>query len=162
MLCRCLCVLSGAYSLALFSVLPSDDLILPVILLAAAGFYRPRYRALAWFLVGFATMWIGAWIVIDDRLDPALQGQTIAIRARVAGFPDTGEGSDDSLRFVATQEQRADLPARLRLSWYRPGVIPLPGETWHLRVRLRRPHGYANPDGFDYEGFLFRENTYHQ
>jgi len=157
MLCRCLCVLSGAYSLALFPALPPDDLLLAVAMLAASGFYRPRYRAFAWFLVGFTTMWIGAWVVIDDRLDPALQGQTIVVQVRIAGFANIGDSGDDSLRFVVSQEQRTDLPAHMRLSWYRPDAIPLPGETWQLRVRLRRPHGYANPDGFDYEGFLFRE-----
>lgn len=154
MLLRCLCVLSGGYALGLCPALPADDLILSVALLTASVFYRKRWRPAAWFLAGFMTLWIAAWSVLDDRLDPVLEGQTIDLDARIAGFPDQ---RDDSLRFVVTPLERPDLPARIRLNWSRPGVMPLPGESWQLRVRLRRPHGYANPDGFDYEGFLFRE-----
>lgn len=34
-----------------------------------------------------------------------------------------------------------------------------PGERWRLTVRLRRPHGNANPQGFDYEGWLLERNV---
>ena len=30
------------------------------------------------------------------------------------------------------------------------------GERWHFSVRLRRPHGSANPHGFDYESWLLQ------
>ena len=33
-----------------------------------------------------------------------------------------------------------------------------PGERWRLTVRLRRPHGNANPQGFDYEAWLLERN----
>ena len=154
MLFRCLCILSGAYSLGLCRTLPADDLFLPVVMLAASVFRMPRYRAAAWFIVGFAAMWLAAWINIDDRLDPAIQGETIRIAARVADFPAKTGGS---LRFIVEPEHRSDLPRRIRLSWYEPDAVPGLGEIWQLRVRLRRPHGYANPGGFDYEGWLFRQ-----
>lgn len=32
------------------------------------------------------------------------------------------------------------------------------GERWRLTVRLRRPHGNANPYGFDYEAWLLEQN----
>ena len=52
------------------------------------------------------------------------------------------------------------------LSWYqgqRDGEEfvrqPLrPGERWQLTVRLKRPHGNANPHGFDYEAWLLERN----
>lgn len=57
------------------------------------------------------------------------------------------------------------LPSRLALSWYGgfrgedtqtvPGLLP--GERWQLTVRLRRPHGNANPHGFDYEVWLLEQ-----
>jgi len=154
MLFRCLCVLSGAYSLGLCRTLPADDLFLPVAMLAAIVFRMPRYRAVAWFIIGFAVMWLAAWIIIDDRLDPAMQGETISIAARIVDFPGDIGGS---LRFIVEPEQRSKLPTRIRLSWYEPEAVPGLGEVWQLRVRLRRPHGYANPGGFDYEGWLFRQ-----
>ena len=154
MIFRCLCILSGAYSLSLFRTLPADDLMVPVVMLAAIGFRIPGLRPAAWFICGFAFMWVAAWINIDERLDPAMQGETISMVARVADFPGI---TDDSLRFIVEQEERSDLPARIRLSWFKPDVIPGLGEVWQLRVRLRRPHGYSNPGGFDYEGWLFRQ-----
>ncbi len=153
MLFRCLCVLSGAYSLGLFRSLPADDLFLSLVILAGASLRLPETRFLAWFMLGFATMWVAAWSVIDDRLDPALQGETISIVARIADFP---RSTEKTLRFFVEQHERSDLPARVRLSWYEPEAEPRLGEVWQLRVRLRRPHSYANPGGFDYEGWLFR------
>jgi hypothetical protein len=111
-------------------------------------------RAVGWFIIGFVTMWAGAWLIIDDRLKPAMQGQTIALVARVADFPGTAAGS---IRFIVEQELRPDLPSLIRLSWYEPTVVPLPGVVWRLRVRLRQPHGYLNLGGFDYKGWLFRQ-----
>jgi len=32
------------------------------------------------------------------------------------------------------------------------------GERWQLTVRLKRPHGNANPNGFDYEAFMLERN----
>ena len=48
------------------------------------------------------------------------------------------------------------LPERLLLSWVnRPGqAAPRAGERWGLAVRLRPPHGVANPHGFDTEAWL--------
>jgi competence protein ComEC len=38
------------------------------------------------------------------------------------------------------------------------GLDIQPGQQWQLKVRLKQPHGFANPGGFDYEGWLFSEN----
>lgn len=64
------------------------------------------------------------------------------------------------------------LPPKIALSWYAapaaaglgadgvPGVVSAvePGERWQLTVRLQKPHGNANPDGFDYEVWLLEQN----
>lgn len=154
MLLRCLSLLSGAGALGLNRTLPADELFLPFALLTAFCARPPATRLLSWFLTGFVVMWLAGWTVINDRLDPALQGETLKLAVRVADFPSE---TDATLRFVAEPVARSDLPARIRLSWYEAGSTPRIGETWQLHVRLRRPHGYANPGGFDYEGWLFRE-----
>src|SRR5574343_655237 len=58
------------------------------------------------------------------------------------------------------------VPRRVMLSWYqgrrddeqftRQPVRP--GEQWRFTVRLKRPHGNANPGGFDYEAWLLERN----
>ena len=154
MLLRSLYMLSGAYALGLMRSLPADELLLPLLLLMGISARLASMRLLAWFMLGFVAMWVAAWTVIDDRLDPAIQGETIPMIARVADFP---RATGATLRFVVEPENRPDLPARVRLSWYEPETAPGLGELWQLRVRLRRPHGYSNPGGFDYEGWLFRQ-----
>ncbi|MGB0866513.1 MAG: DNA internalization-related competence protein ComEC/Rec2, partial [Granulosicoccaceae bacterium] len=48
---------------------------------------------------------------------------------------------------------------RLRLGWYRPSdhlSPPRGGEQWRLALKLKLPRGQLNPDGFDYETWLFQ------
>jgi competence protein ComEC len=42
---------------------------------------------------------------------------------------------------------------RLRLKWYRFDSVE-PGQRWQITVRLKRPMGFANPGGFDYQTWL--------
>jgi competence protein ComEC len=62
----------------------------------------------------------------------------------------------DSIRFIVRPIDRDDLPNRIRLTWYQPDGIPSIGDSWRFHVRLKRPRGYLNPGGFDFEGWLFR------
>jgi competence protein ComEC len=51
----------------------------------------------------------------------------------------------------------------LDLGWYQHSAQRLPvvrpGQRWEFTVRLRLPHGHANPDGFDYEAWLLSEGV---
>jgi competence protein ComEC len=54
------------------------------------------------------------------------------------------------------------VPPKIALSWYAGGAAAAvgdvrPGERWRLTVRLQRPHGNANPYGFDYEVWLLEQ-----
>jgi competence protein ComEC len=80
----------------------------------------------------------------------------------VAGLPATGERS---VRFeLDVESSDVRMPKKLLLSWYRsplyeeaPALLSgalHPGERWLFTVRLRRPHGNVNPQGFDYEAWL--------
>lgn len=41
------------------------------------------------------------------------------------------------------------------INLYQPQPIA-PGQRWRLQLRLQRPHGFANPGGFDYEAWLMQ------
>src|SRR6185369_6915643 len=49
-------------------------------------------------------------------------------------------------------------PSRVSLMWYAIDGVAAPdlhaGQRWRLAVRLHRPHGNANPDGFDFEAWM--------
>ncbi|MBC3808790.1 DNA internalization-related competence protein ComEC/Rec2 [Undibacterium seohonense] len=61
------------------------------------------------------------------------------------------------------QASTDNFPKRLALGWFddADGKVDTPslqpGQRWQLRVRLKRPHGNANPNGFDYEAWLLEQ-----
>lgn len=44
---------------------------------------------------------------------------------------------------------------KVLINLYEPLAVA-PGQRWQLRLRLQRPHGFANPGGFDYEAWLMQ------
>ncbi len=105
-----------------------------------------------------------AHLRMADALPPSWEGRDIAVTGVIAGLPQPYERS---VRFEFDVEQvltpGAQVPRRIVLSWWgraaRDGEaaeLPAvqPGERWQLLVRLKRPHGTANPHGFDYEAWL--------
>lgn len=92
-----------------------------------------------------------------DRLPAAWEGRDIVVTGVVASLPQRFERG---LRFhfdVTSAADEAPVPSRLALSWYDTGdteAVLQPGERWRFTVRLKRPHGSANPHGFDYEVWL--------
>jgi len=150
----CLCALAGAYTLQLFSELPGPVLLAVVAVVSLAAFLVPKMRLVGAFLSGFLLLAVASQSVIDDRLSSDFVGKTTRIDARVTDFP---KGNGASLSFQVAPIGRDDLPRRIRLSWFDAPVRPALGETWQFELRLRRPRGFSNPGGFDYEGWLFRQ-----
>ena len=114
--------------------------------------------------VGFAWAALQAQTRLVDALPADWEGRDISLSGVVAALPLTNERS---VRFEFVVEQihtdGAQVPRRIVLSWWGTGgrdgaLAELPpvhaGERWRLTVRLKRPHGLANPHGFDYEAWL--------
>ena len=124
-------------------------------LLAAAMF-----AALGFF---YAAAW-AQWR-LAERLPLQWEGVDLVATGVVAGLPQPFEGG---VRFDFDVEQvepsDARLPRRVALAWYIGSsrdefqdIAPIrAGERWRFSVRLRRPHGSANPHGFDYESWLLQ------
>jgi competence protein ComEC len=143
--------------------------------LAAFGALFLSRRRWLWlpaaFALGFCWALGMAQHRLADRLAPGLEGRDLEVVGVVASLPAPGERS---LRFEFEPEfaqgiAPAALPQRILLSWYRsprledqPAVLEgavHPGERWRFTVRLRRPHGLANPHGFDYEAWLLEKGV---
>ena len=114
-----------------------------------------RTYPLALLLFGFVWACFSAQAALDDRLAMALDGRTLWLEGRISGLPEVGEGVVRfQLEDAVARGQR--LPQRLRLSWY-DGPPVLAGERWRLAVKLKRPRGLVNPQGFDYEAWLLAQ-----
>ena len=158
-----LCALAGAYSLQLIASLPSPAVVAILAVFGLVCAFPRRCRPVAAFLAGCVVMWCAASSHLADRLDHSLQGENLVIEAKVLDFPSLKSGT---LRFLVEPLQPERLPEKIRLSWFDPAFlsdvvashhIPVPGQVWQLQVKLKRPRGFFNPGGFDYEGWLFRQ-----
>ncbi|MDO8313471.1 MAG: DNA internalization-related competence protein ComEC/Rec2 [Sideroxyarcus sp.] len=109
-------------------------------------------------LLGFA---YAAWVAqarLSDSLPDEWQGQNITLTGAVAEMPRLHERG---LRFAfdveSVQTAGAQVPHRIQLATY-DGDTGMPlelhaGERWQFTVRLKQPHGTANPHGFDFEAW---------
>lgn len=115
-------------------------------------------------------------------LPAALDGQELLLVGHVAGLPRPGERGVQ-FEFVVESARWNGLlvesPGRVQLGWWKrsaesdataqvqpaksikPAPIApptlLPGQRWELVARLQRPHGLANPQGFDLELWLWEQ-----
>ncbi|HSC84337.1 MAG TPA: ComEC/Rec2 family competence protein, partial [Pseudomonas sp.] len=151
-----LALAAGLASLAWLPALPPGWVVL---LMLPLGLMLLPYRSypLAFFLFGFAWAVTSAQWALDDRLDPALDGQTLWLEGQVSGLPERREGV---VRFQLEQStsRRQRLPQTLRLAWY-DGPPLQASERWRLAVRLKYPQGLVNPQGFDYEAWLLAQRV---
>ena len=154
MLRACLFLLAGMHvsQLSSFAIAPGHA----IAIVAVVCLLRPlrKLPALAWLIGGMALYGTAVNDVVAERLDPDLAGDSIVTTVRVLDFP-LQRGT--ALSFPAAPVDDTRLPARVRISWYRPPVRIHPGDLWRLELRLRRPRSYSNPGGFDAEAWLVRE-----
>lgn len=119
-------------------------------------------------LVGFGWAAWRAEARLAQVLDLAWEGRDIRVVGDISSLPQRLErGMRFEFRVRDVETEGAKVPERILLSAYEPkkspgntGAVPgfKPGETWRLTVRLSRPHGNANPNGFDYEAWLLEQN----
>lgn len=144
------------------------------LLLAAPGLGRPGkawtrgLALLAWLTFGFGWAAWRAETRLADRLAPEWEGRDVEVVGVVAALPQAfNQGSRFEFDVESVAAPGARLPSRLMLSWYQGqrdgeihgGQAVRPGERWRLTVRLKLPHGNANPHGFDYEAWLLERNV---
>ena len=175
-----ICFAAGTAFLQMRPALPVAQaywLVAPVVLAVLCWWRPPKplvkraCRAASLMLCFFCGFMWAAWLAgqrLTDELPVASEGADIRIVGVVAELPQPYERS---LRFTFDVERvltpQALVPAHITLSWWgtpaadgRAGSIPElhAGERWQLTVRLRRPHGLQNPNGFDYEAWLLERD----
>ena len=132
--------------------------LLPLLVLTAWRW--PRYGLpMLFLLAGILWVTLRAGILLADQLPTALEGVDLRVEGQIADLP---AASERGVRFAFDIErawqddQPVQVPRKVQLSIY--GAIPAlhVGDAWAFTVRLKRPHGFQNPGGFDYEAHLFQ------
>ncbi|HEX3098265.1 MAG TPA: DNA internalization-related competence protein ComEC/Rec2 [Usitatibacter sp.] len=115
----------------------------------------------AGLLLGFGYSEERAHFRLAESLPLAMEGADVAITGIVSGLPQPGEMGT---RFLFDVEEwggaapaAGTLPWTISLAWYAQGDEALPRvdacERWRFTVRLKRPRGFSNPHGFDFEAW---------
>ncbi len=170
-----LCFVIGAWLLQQQPALPPLAWAWALALPAAAWFLPSNRGRALWFTrqaalkAGFLAagfLWAAAFAAwrLADALSPEWEGRDVELIGVVADLQRTNEASS---RFEFDVEQvltaGAVVPRHVVLSWFRERGMDAPpsvraGERWRLTVRLKRPHGSANPHGFDFEAWALERN----
>ncbi len=137
--------------------------------------FTQRTRFVLWFVMALAAAYTWAacraeWR-LQDALSPALEGQELILTGVVVGLPDP---VSYGVRFAFQVEhatlldgEAVQVPQHILLNLYKTRHDQTPndqianvraGERWQFRVRLKRPHGNANPYGFDAEAWWLTAN----
>ena len=158
---------AGVWLLQLQSDLPGLlwCYVLPLLIFTGALLVRaesPAARAalpLLFLAGGFLWASLAAHLRLADALPAQWEGRDVELTGVVAELPQPGERGVRARFDVETiHTPLARVPRHISLTWYREAGQPLPrlhaGQRWRLTVRLRRPHGTANPHGFDSEVWM--------
>lgn len=158
---------TALYGLAAAAVILFLLSFIPVVSRRFTGI-KPVLRFTAGLTSGVLWSSVFALYCLNQNLPKLLENRHLVITGTVSGLPQPFE---EGTRFQFRVEkasldlQRVSIPDNLMLTWGRkyhrtslsrtPDIQP--GQRWQLNVRLKRPHGNANPDGFDYELWLLEQ-----
>lgn len=110
-------------------------------------------------LLGISHATVVARTQMDSRLPGECEGKLMTVDGEIVGLPEPAEPVGVRFRFRPLAIQPASCAreqALWQLSWRHP-AMPLPGERWRIRVKLKRPHATLNPGGFDAERWQHAE-----
>ncbi|MGZ5818103.1 MAG: ComEC/Rec2 family competence protein, partial [Burkholderiaceae bacterium] len=126
--------------------------------------------ALCGALVGFVWATFFAQHYLAQQLPKEWEGREVTVVGTIDSLPyrfDQGVRFNFAVeRVLPVDGQMPAIPPKISLAWYSSfrgeetqtiGDVQ-PGERWQLTVRLQRPHGNANPWGFDYEVWLLEQD----
>lgn len=154
----------GQLSLPLLPLLPPFWWTLPVVplLLLLGRWYRaPVFYWPVPALLTFALAVHAAHGQLQREITPDLEARALQVEGKVTGLPEQDSFGGWRFRLVPLRVNGSDWPQGgiWQLSLRAAVEMPLPGAHCRLTVRLKRPHGNANPGGFDYEAWLLSEGV---
>ena len=166
--------LFGILLLQQFSSLPNIFWCWALISIFSIPFIPKHFRItkiILLFMTGFLWALLRAHWVLDIALPDEIQGKDILVTGVIASIPLEDKRKRRFEFDIETLEyNKQQLPSigKVRISWYgkrgrgkkkpyRNKIKLKAGQRWQFWLRLKQPHGFMNPGGFDYEGWLYQK-----
>ena len=172
--------LLGILLLQQFSFLPDINwcwaLLLVLSLPLIPRFVSHKYVAsilqlLTVFILGMLWALLHAHWVLDVSLPNELQGEDILVTGVITSIPledNRKRRFEFNIETMEFNDKKIPSIGTVRLSWYGKNrklnriddfkkIELKAGQRWKFWVRLKQPHGFMNPGGFEYEGWLYQK-----
>ncbi len=124
----------------------------------------PRTGLLCAVLAGFLWGQASALASQPRPVPESMLEDVVLASGVIEGIPDSNL-QRSRFFFRASRLQQGGLVLsgswRFRVSWYGHASRPVAGDKWVLPLRLKLAHGYRNPGGFDYAGWLYARQVIH-
>ncbi len=159
----------GIAAVSFLPVLPSFvELSVLFLLSVVIAFYCNWARPVIGLVLGLCWATSYGQQLLSEQLPDEWQGIDLQVSGVVVGLPvahyrnkqvfhqfDFSPESPLCISGVlsVTEQQCIDGINKLRLKWYRDEPVES-GQRWQITVRLKKPMGFANPGGFDYQTWL--------
>ena len=154
-----------------------------------AGWRLQVRTLLGMALLACAVTGLRATVFLADALNPALEGRDVVVTGVVTNLPQRNEAAVRfrlQIEAAALNGAPVRVPPRMDVGWYggayaagpaaalgadlKAGPAPVAalnrvpptvvaGERWQMTLRLKAPHGARNPNGFDYELWLWDQGV---
>lgn len=151
----CAGVLAGTFSQNLLLVVCLG--LATAALLAVYHYWRPSRLSLpaTAFCLGLSYHALWAMFALAAQLSEELAGEDLTVRGVIADVPMRTELAT-RLLFRVTEGHTDLVGHKIQLSDYSE-LDFVAGQHWQMQVRLRRPHGLANPGGRDSEAWTLQQ-----
>ena len=117
-----------------------------------------KLRVLAALLAGVCWSFAFASLHFSAHLPMDSEGKDLILTGSISSIPTvkaTVTLFEMDVLTLRSMDEAISGPDKIRVSWYRAQAPLKPGQVWRLKVRLKRPRGFQNPGGLDYERWLF-------
>ena len=152
-------LLLGAFTVQSMALLPSRWVLVVLLLFAVPGFVSRSVWPVSCFVVGFFWAVLRADLLLDQVLPAGLEREDLILEGVVVSLV---QRQGATLKFTVSASSISHSrrlyppPGNITLRWNKTDDPVRIGQGWRFRVRLKRPHGFQNPGGFDYEKWMFR------
>lgn len=169
---RLVCFSLGIILVGYWPELPSYPLLFSALILtlctifiARAKLPLPFYSAsisIGFFVAGIAFGVVSGRQLLAGQLPETMAGRDIVVEGQVINLPQENNRRQLFTLKVSRAYSQAvpaatfeNIPRKITLSSYGDLRVKT-GEYWRLAVKLKKPRGFVNPGGFDYQASLLR------